>query len=168
MSSKLKKTYDPRTGATTVPMPLKACEKLIRISEYLGGPQTATKQDQHFGPIPSRWNMQPTGDIRVGSRLKRTEAVADDEDADAKAGEGTVQDSRDCQQGAKTVQEEAPDEDGSIAEVPQDPGGVTKRSQGVCAEGSDTVSGELVTERSAHWAPRMWGRGRGTRHTHPK
>lgn len=150
-------------------MPLKACEKLIRISEYLGGPQTATKQDQHFGSIPCIWYiLKPTGDVRVGSRLKRTEAVADDEDADAEAGEGTVQDSRDCQQGAETVQEEAPDEDGSIAKVPQDPGGVTKRSQGVCAEGLDNVSGELVTERSAHWAPRVWGRGREPRHTHPK
>jgi hypothetical protein len=36
----LKKTYDPKTGATTVPIPLKACAMLIRISEYFGGPHT--------------------------------------------------------------------------------------------------------------------------------
>ena len=40
MSSNLKKTYEPRTGATTVPMPLNAWEMLIRISENFGGPQT--------------------------------------------------------------------------------------------------------------------------------
>jgi hypothetical protein len=39
-SSKSKSTYDPRTGATTVPMPLNAWERLMRISEYFGGPQT--------------------------------------------------------------------------------------------------------------------------------
>jgi hypothetical protein len=37
----LKNTYEPKTGATTVPIPLKACAILILISEYLGGPQTA-------------------------------------------------------------------------------------------------------------------------------
>ena len=39
-SSKVKKTYEPRTGAMTVPIPLNACDRLIRISEYFGGPQT--------------------------------------------------------------------------------------------------------------------------------
>lgn len=39
-SSKSNSTYEPRTGATTVPMPLNAWERLIRISEYFGGPQT--------------------------------------------------------------------------------------------------------------------------------
>lgn len=36
----MKITKDPMTGATTVPIPLKACEKLMRISEYFGGPHT--------------------------------------------------------------------------------------------------------------------------------
>lgn len=110
--------------------------------------------------------IEPTGDIRVGSRLKRTKTVADDENADAKAGEGAVQDGRDCQQGAKTVQEEAPDEDGSIAVVPQDPGGVTKRSQGVCADGSDNVSGELTGDGKSTLGAKSVGEGkrkRGTR-----
>ncbi len=35
----LKKTYDPSTGAITVPTPLKAWEMLIRNSAYRGGPQ---------------------------------------------------------------------------------------------------------------------------------
>ena len=35
-----KMTKDPMVGATTVPMPLNACEMLIRNSEYFGGPQT--------------------------------------------------------------------------------------------------------------------------------
>jgi hypothetical protein len=50
-SSKSKSTYDPRTGATTVPMPLNACERLMRISEYLGGPQTGrchVRRADHF------------------------------------------------------------------------------------------------------------------------
>lgn len=55
-----------------------------------------------------------------------------------------MQDGRDGQQGAKPVQEEAPDEDGSVAVVPQDPGGVPKRSQGVSADGSGNVSGERI------------------------
>ena len=37
----LKNAYDPSTGPTTVPTALKDCAKLIRSSEYLGGPQTA-------------------------------------------------------------------------------------------------------------------------------
>lgn len=86
--------------------------------------------------------MEPTGDVRVGSRLERTQAVADDEDANAEASEGAVQDGRDGQQGAKSVQKEAPDKDSSIAVVAQDPGGVPKRSQGVGADGSDIVSGD--------------------------
>lgn len=36
----VKKTYDARAGATQVPMPLNAWARLIRISAYLGGPQT--------------------------------------------------------------------------------------------------------------------------------
>lgn len=32
-SSKANKTYEPSTGATTVPMPLNACDRLMRISE---------------------------------------------------------------------------------------------------------------------------------------
>lgn len=87
-------------------------------------------------------NVGPTGDVRVGRCLERTQAVSDDEDADAEAGEGAVQDGRDGEQGAKPVQEEAPDEDSSVAVVPQDPGGVPKRSQGVSADGSGNVSGE--------------------------
>ena len=35
-----KKAYDPSTGPTTVPIALKDWAKLMRISEYLGGPQT--------------------------------------------------------------------------------------------------------------------------------
>jgi len=37
----VKKTYEASAGATTVPIPLKAWAKLIRISAYFGGPQTA-------------------------------------------------------------------------------------------------------------------------------
>lgn len=92
-----------------------------------------------------RDNVEPTGDVRVGSCLERTQAVADDEDADAEAGEGAVQDGRDGQQGAKSVEEEAPDEDGSIAVVPQDPGGVPKRSQGVGADGFTYCQWGLMT-----------------------
>lgn len=47
-SSKLKKTYEPRTGAMTVPIPLKAWEMLIRISEYRGGPQTGGVSGRYF------------------------------------------------------------------------------------------------------------------------
>lgn len=100
-----------------------------------------------------------TGDIRVGSCLERTQAVADDEDADAKAGEGTVQDGRDGQQGAKSVKEEAPDEDGSIAIVAQDPGGVPKRSQGVGADEVTYCQWGLVTE--AHTGRQECGGGGG-------
>lgn len=39
--SKVKKTYEPRTGATAAPIPVKDCETFMRISKYLGGPQTA-------------------------------------------------------------------------------------------------------------------------------
>lgn len=99
--------------------------------------------------IPPEVNVMdqvgPTGDVRVGSCLERTQAVADDEDADAEAGEGAVQDGRDGQQGAKSVEEEAPDEDGSIAVVPQDPGGVPKRSQGVGADGFTYCQWGLMT-----------------------
>lgn len=91
-------------------------------------------------------HVEPTGDIRVGSCLERAQAVADDEDADAKAGEGAVQDGRDGEQGAQSVEEEAPDEDGSIAVVPKDPGGVPKRSQGVGADGVTYCQRGLVTE----------------------
>lgn len=71
---------------------------------------------------------KPTCNVRVGSCLERTQAVANDENAYAEAGEGAVQDGRDGQQGAKSIQEKAPDEDSSIAVVPQDPGGMSERS----------------------------------------
>jgi hypothetical protein len=38
-----KKTYEPSTGATIVSTPLKACEILIRISVYQGGPHTTQR-----------------------------------------------------------------------------------------------------------------------------
>lgn len=122
-------------------MPLKAWEMLIRISEYLGGPQTVKHSGQPWARSAGD-KVEPTGDVRVGSCLERTQAVSDDENADTEAGEGAVQDGRDCEQRAKAVQEEAPDEDGSITVVTQDPGGVPKRSQGVGAGRSNTVSGD--------------------------
>lgn len=92
--------------------------------------------------VSAKESVGPTGDVRVGSCLERPQAVANDEDADTEAGEGAVQDGRDGQQGAKTVQEQAPDKDGSITVVTQDPGGVPKRSQGVGAVRSSSVSGD--------------------------
>lgn len=121
----------------------------------------------------------PTGDVGVGSRLERTQSIADDEDADAEAGEGAVQDGRDCQQGAKAVEEEAPDEDGSIAVVAQDPGGVPKRSQGVGAgwvrqrmsvgktgDGMRALGAKSVGE--VGWSSRRRSRRGVGKHTHPK
>lgn len=108
--------------------------------------------------------QEPTGDVGVGSRLEGPQAVADDEDADAEAGKGAVQDGGDRQQGAKAVEEEAPDEYGSIAVVAQDPGGVPKGSQGVGADGvTENVSGRQECGGG--------GTGGGaveSGHTHPK
>lgn len=41
------------------------------------------------------------GDVRVGRRLERAQAVADDEDADAEAGKAGLFDGRDGQEGAE-------------------------------------------------------------------
>lgn len=146
-----------------MPMPLKAWEMLIRISEYLGGPQTAKTSGQPWARSAGD-KVEPTGDVRVGSCLERTQAVSDNENADAEAGEGAVQDRRDSKQCAKAVQEEAPDEDGSIAVVAQDPGGVPKRSQGVCAGRSNTVSGD---RHRRTLGAKTVGEGKGSG-THPK
>lgn len=73
------------------------------------------------------------GDVGVGGRLEGAQAVADDEDAGAEAAEALCDDGGDGEQGADAVQEEAPDEDGAVAVVAQDPGGVAERGDGVCA-----------------------------------
>ena len=44
-----------------------------------------------------------------------------------------VYDGGDGEQGADSVEEESPDEDGSVSEFPQDPCCVTEGCQGVCA-----------------------------------
>lgn len=111
-----------------------------------------------------RDNVEPTGDVRVGSCLERTQAVSDNENADTEASEGAVQDRRNGKQCAKAVQEEAPDEDGSIAVVAQDPGGVPKRSQGVGTGRSNTVSGD---RDGGTLGAKTVGEGKGSG-THPK
>ena len=59
----------PSTGATTVPIPLKACEMLMRISEYRGGPQTvmygfaAVSRDPSPLPMTKMAAQKPPKDL---------------------------------------------------------------------------------------------------------
>lgn len=66
------------------------------------------------------------GDIGVSGRLERAQAVANDKDADAEPGEGVGFDARDREKGAEAIEEEAPDEDGSVTKSAKDPGGVAE------------------------------------------
>lgn len=56
-----KKTYEPSTGATTVPTPLNAWEMLILISAYRGGPHTTH-------PLHQDGNLQMITRDRTGEQ----------------------------------------------------------------------------------------------------
>lgn len=74
-----------------------------------------------------------TGDEGVGGSLQRAKAVADDEDGSAEAAKGLGLDARNGDGSAYRVQEETPDEDGSVSIVAENPGCVTERGQWICA-----------------------------------
>lgn len=100
----------------------------MRISEYLGGPQTVTL---HVSPGREVFIRKFTGDERVSGRLKRAKPIANDEDRGAEAAEGFELDAGNGNEGTQGIQAEAPNEYSAIAVVAKDPGGVANRGQRV-------------------------------------
>lgn len=80
-------------------------------------------------------------DVGVGGCFERTEAVADDEDGDAEAGEGLCDDAGDGDDCAEAVEEQAPDEGGLVAPVAEDPGGMADGCERVCAGHKESAGG---------------------------
>jgi hypothetical protein len=72
-----------------------------------------------------------TSDVRVGCCLERAEAVANDKDTHTKTGKGVVDDGGNGEQRAEAVQKQAPDKDGAVAKVAENPGCVAERSERV-------------------------------------
>ena len=124
-----KNTYDPSTGAITVPIPLNDWERLIRISAYRGGPQT-TVFVSRVGVGLDRRGL--TSDVRVCSSFERTQAVPNDENSSAEASERSMDKARPGDQGPDSIQGETPDKDGLVAIMTEDPIGVAERGQGIC------------------------------------
>lgn len=112
----------------TVPMPLKACDKLMRISAYLGGPQT-TPTSTPQNSVQEAIGL--TSDEGVSRGLERSQAVSNDEDANTEAREALGLDARNRDQGTDSIEAEAPDENSAIAIVSQDPSSVADGCQGI-------------------------------------
>lgn len=64
-------------------MPLNACEKLMRISAYFGGPQTGNQVS--YCKSHEILDVKLTGYVWISSCLQRAEAIANDEDTGAEA-----------------------------------------------------------------------------------
>lgn len=135
----LKKTYEPRTGAMTVPIPLKAWEMLMRISEYRGGPQTTDVRDGHKLGM-----TRHTSDEWVGSSLKRTKSVSNDKDGHAKPSKRLCLDTRNSNQRANSIQAKTPDEDSLVRIMTEDPRSVSQRRKRISTE---TIISSTITPR---------------------
>lgn len=79
-----KNTYDPKTGAMTVPTPLNACEILIRISAYRGGPHTT----DHFSSHSNQGEkVALTCNVWVRSSFKGAQTIPDNENGGTETSE---------------------------------------------------------------------------------
>lgn len=78
--------------------------------------------------------MSLTSDERIRGRLERSQAVANNEDGKAKATKALCLDAGNRDQGTDSVEAEAPNEDGAVAIVSQDPGGVADGRQRIGTE----------------------------------
>lgn len=74
-----------------------------------------------------------TCDERIGGSLQRAKTIADDEDGGTKSSKRLGLDAGDGDGSAYSVQEETPDEDGSVSIVTENPGCVSERGQWICA-----------------------------------
>ena len=107
-------------------------------------------------------DVKLTCNVRVGGRLERAETVADDEDAGAEAAKGLGLEGGNGAEGADAVEAETPDEDGAVAVVAEDPGGVADGGEGVCSvllPSSASVS--ITTFQSGVIEPSDQGKGKG-------
>lgn len=87
-----------------------------------------------------------TGQVGIGRRLERPQPGANDERCAAEPAEGLVQASGPHAQSADAVQDKPEDEDGLVTKVAQDPVGIAKGGERVCA---GLVSGGHE-ERTSH------------------
>lgn len=105
---------------------------LIRISEYLGGPQT-----EHVSIRQSLTSFSPfllTSNIRVGSGFQRAEPVSNDECSNAEATERAVHEARPSDQTADAVDAQTPDKTRFESILPKDPICMTQTSQRIRSE----------------------------------
>ena len=70
-----------------------------------------------------------TSNIRIGSCLQRTKAVANDEDCCTEASERSMKDTRPCYEGSYAIQAEPPDEDAFVTVVSKKIIRMAERSQ---------------------------------------
>lgn len=123
----------------TVPIPLKAWEMLMRISEYRGGPQTIDVRDGY-----KLRTSQHTSDEWVSSSLKRTKSVSDDEDGHAKPSKRLCLDTRNSNQRANSIQAKTPDEHSLVRIMTKDPRSVSQRRKRISTETSISSTATLV------------------------
>ena len=69
-----------------------------------------------------------TGNVRVGRGLERPETIPNDKNSNAEAGEGAIDNTGNTDESSDSVQTEPPDEDSTVAEVTEDPGGMAEGS----------------------------------------
>lgn len=93
---------------------------MVRLFEF----QLA--QSPSFRPWATVRNVILTSDVRIRSRLQRPQSVADDKNAGTEPAKTSVNDRWNGEQSPDPIQKQAPDENGSIAIVPQNPGRMTE------------------------------------------
>ena len=120
-----------------MPTALKACARLIRISEYRGGPQTACAGPQISDKRAGGTRL--TSQIRVGRCLQGSQTVTDHEDGSAESPERLVQQAWPSDQGAEAIQTKSPDEDGLVSEMTEDPVCMAERCQWICPYTGDSA-----------------------------